>query len=95
MAATGTKGRDRSTGAQTVGEPDLAADIQQLREDVARLTEHLRETGNRSMSRAREAAMESAEEWQHDLTEAVREKPITALALAAGAGWLFAMMMRR
>jgi len=54
------------------------------------------------MSRARRAAWEqadqlrdSAEELQDDVIEAVREKPLTALALAAGAGFLLAMMMRR
>jgi ElaB/YqjD/DUF883 family membrane-anchored ribosome-binding protein len=81
---------------------DLEADIQQLRADIAQLTEHLMQVGNRSMSRARQAAWEqadhlrgSAEEFQDDVVEAVREKPLTALAIAAGAGFLLAMIMRR
>lgn len=101
MATTGAKGSKDDDAAQAEAQT-MNADIQQLREDIARLTEHLRQTGNRSMSRARQAAQEgadqfrgSAEEVQHDLTEAVREKPLTALALAAGVGFLFAMMTRR
>ncbi|WEX10043.1 hypothetical protein [Chelativorans sp. AA-79] len=81
---------------------NLEADIQQLRDDISQLTEHLMQLGNRSMFRARRAASEqadhlrgSAEEFQDDVIESVREKPITALALAAGAGFLLAMMMRR
>ena len=101
MATTGGKSTSRDTDAQRE-EPDLATDIRQLREDISKLTEHLMETGNRSMWRARRAAMEgadqlrdSAEEWQSDMAQAVREKPFTALALAAGVGWLVAMIMRR
>lgn len=101
MATTGAKGSKDSDTVQGDAQ-SINADIQQLREDIAQLTEHLRETGNRSMWRARKAAKESAEqfrgsaeEMQHDLTEAVREKPLTALALAAGVGFLFAMIMRR
>jgi len=81
---------------------NLEADIQQLRSDIAQLKDHLMQLGNRSMSRARRAAWEqadqlrdSAEEFQDDVIETVREKPLTALALAAGAGFLLAMMMRR
>lgn len=99
--ASGAKSTNRDTGARP-DDPDLTADIRQLRDDIATLTEHLKETGNRSVSRARQAARESAdqlrgsaEEWQHEMAETVREKPLTALALAAAAGWLLAMITRR
>jgi ElaB/YqjD/DUF883 family membrane-anchored ribosome-binding protein len=92
----------RQGGADAQERRDVEADIQQLKEDIARLKDHLMQVGNRSMSRARRAALEqadqlrgSAEEFQDDEIETVREKPLTALALAAGAGFLFAMMMRR
>jgi ElaB/YqjD/DUF883 family membrane-anchored ribosome-binding protein len=46
-----------------------------------------------------EAAMEdlkaNARDVEQQLTEAVREKPITSLAIAAGIGFLFAVLMRR
>lgn len=101
MATTGAK----STKDDKFPEGDAAtlnADIQQLREDIALLKEHLMETGNRSVFRARKAAKDSAEqlrgsadEFQEDIAERVREKPLTAVALAAGIGYLFAMITRR
>lgn len=46
-----------------------------------------------------EAAVEGLRSNAHDLegqlAAAVREKPVTALALAAGAGFLFALLSRR
>lgn len=80
----------------------MRSDIEQLRRDIAKLSEDLKKTGNRSMSRVRQAATESADQLrgtasdlQDDLAETVREKPLTALAMAAGVGFLFAMIMRR
>ncbi|WP_309085111.1 hypothetical protein [Chelativorans sp.] len=107
MATTGARGpKDEAQGTGNEGTSaegrNLDSDIQQLRSDIARLSEHLMQLGNRSVSQARRAALEqadqlrgTAEEFQDDVIEAVREKPITALALAAGAGFLFALMMRR
>ncbi|NMG38153.1 DUF883 family protein [Chelativorans sp. ZYF759] len=46
-----------------------------------------------------EAAMEDikaqARDVEEQLSETVREKPITSLAIAAGVGFLFAVLMRR
>jgi len=46
-----------------------------------------------------EATMEDikaqARDVEEQLTETVREKPITSLAIAAGVGFLFAVLMRR
>lgn len=101
MAATGAKSSQENTQAGAEA-GDIRADIEQLRKDIGQLSEHLLETGNRSMSRARQAASDSADQLrgtasdlQDDLTETVREKPFTALAVAAGVGFLVAMMMRR
>lgn len=92
---------------------DLEAEIARLREDVARLTEQLSTTGEHSLSAAKRAAAEGAEQLrakgeaamdtlranasdvEQQLTEAVREKPITALAIAAGVGFFFALLTRR
>lgn len=77
-------------------------DIKQLREDIARLTEHMKKLGSRSVYTAQKAAKESAqqlrgtaEDYQEELAEMVREKPLTALALAAGIGYFFALISRR
>ncbi len=93
--------------------PDLEAELAQLREDVARLTEQLAKTGEHTMSAARRAASEGAEQLrvkgeeamdalksnagdiERQVTDAVREKPLTSLAIAAGVGFFFALLSRR
>ncbi|MCO5147991.1 MAG: hypothetical protein M9895_17665 [Aquamicrobium sp.] len=92
---------------------DLEAELAQLREDVARLTEQLAKTGEHTMSAARRAATEGAEQLrvkgeeamyalksnagdiERQVTDAVREKPLTSLAIAAGVGFFFALLSRR
>ena len=98
-------------GSKTV--PELESDIEKLREDIALLTKHLKETGDHTMKGAKRAASEQAEQlraqgeaaidtarekagdMEDELVARVREKPITSLALAAGVGFLFAVIMRR
>lgn len=92
---------------------DLEAELAQLRQDVARLTEQLAKTGEHTMSAARRAATEGAEQLrvkgeeamyalksnagdiERQVTDAVREKPLTSLAIAAGVGFFFALLSRR
>jgi ElaB/YqjD/DUF883 family membrane-anchored ribosome-binding protein len=112
VAAAGKQnpGQDGET-ARTVS--DLEADIRQLREDLAKLTEQLARTGQHSFGAAKRAATESVEQLKaqgeaaidrlrgqaHDLEDElvthVREKPLTSLAIAAGVGYLLAMLSRR
>jgi len=82
--------------------PSMENDIKQLREDIAKLSEHMKKLGSRSVYTAQRAAKEgaqqlrgTAEDYQAELAEMVREKPFTALALAAGIGYLFALISRR
>jgi ElaB/YqjD/DUF883 family membrane-anchored ribosome-binding protein len=110
MATTSTKsGKDN--GARTAD--DLAADIEQLKADIAKLAEQLQETGQHSYGAARraaaegvdqlkaqgEAAMENlrarANDLEGQISDSVREKPLTSLAIAAGVGYLFALLARR
>lgn len=112
MAQTGSKaGGDINGGSRSA--EDLAADIKQLKADIAKLAEQLQETGRHSYGAARRAAnegveqlkaqseaayeglRESAGDIERQITDTVREKPITALAIAAGVGFLFALMTRR
>lgn len=53
--------------------------------------EQLRATGEAAVG----AIRANAGDIEHQLSEAVREKPITALALAAGVGFFFALLTRR
>jgi len=92
---------------------DLAADIELLKADIAKLARQLQETGEHSYGAARRAAGEgvdqlraqgevaleslrsSANDLERQITDTVREKPVTALAIAAGVGFLFALLARR
>jgi ElaB/YqjD/DUF883 family membrane-anchored ribosome-binding protein len=53
--------------------------------------ETLKVQGEEAMATARA----SAREFEDQLSETVREKPITSLAIAAGIGFLFALFTRR
>ncbi|HEU4987348.1 MAG TPA: hypothetical protein VFT89_09815 [Rhizobiaceae bacterium] len=53
--------------------------------------EHLRAQGEATI----EGLRDNARDLEVQLTGAVREKPITSLALAAGVGFLLAVIMRR
>lgn len=104
MATPGAKAsinRDKDAAGTGDGS-SMEDDIKQLREDVALLSEHIREIGGRSVYRAQKAAREgadqlrgTAEDVQEEMAEMVREKPFTAIALAAGIGYLFALISHR
>lgn len=103
MATTGARASREDNNANARSNmQDMNSDIEQLRKDIAQLTDHLKQAGYRSVSRAQRAAKDSAgqlrgtaEDFQDDMAEMVREKPMAALAMAAGVGFLLAMMMRR
>ncbi len=108
-APTAKPGKDEAKAIPT----DLEAELAQLREDVARLTDQLARTGGHTLSAARRAATEGAEQLrargeeavdalksnagdiERQVTDAVREKPLTSLAIAAGIGFFFALLSRR
>ena len=113
MAAAAGKQNLGSDGETERTASDMEADIRQLRDDIAKLTEQLAQTGQHSYGAARraaaggveqlkaqgEAAMEKLRGQAHDLedelTAHVREKPLTSLAIAAGVGYLLAILTRR
>ncbi|MGC4026600.1 MAG: DUF883 C-terminal domain-containing protein [Mesorhizobium sp.] len=53
--------------------------------------EQLRAQGDAAV----EGLRQSAEDMEAQLVSAVREKPVTSLAIAAGVGFLFALISRR
>jgi ElaB/YqjD/DUF883 family membrane-anchored ribosome-binding protein len=93
--------------------PDLEADIKQLKADIEKLTKQLAKTGEHGYGTARRAATEGVEQLraqgeaafdnlrsnardvEAQLLASVREKPVTSLAIAAGVGFLFALLARR
>jgi ElaB/YqjD/DUF883 family membrane-anchored ribosome-binding protein len=106
-------GRTQFGSANTRAPEDLAADIERLKADIAKLTEQLRQTGQHTYGAARRAAgegieqlkaqgeaayeqfRENAGDFERQLADTVREKPVTSLAIAAGVGFLLALMTRR
>ncbi len=103
-----TASSDKDAKPETAAK-DLEAEIARLREDISQLTKHLASTGKTARQAAKgsaeqlraqgEVAMEgirtNAEDAERQLIEAVREKPLKALALAAGVGFLAAVLTRR
>ncbi|TPL87163.1 DUF883 family protein [Mesorhizobium sp. B2-3-12] len=93
--------------------PDLEADIRQLKADIDKLTKQLAKTGEHGYGTARRAAAEGVEQLraqgeaafdslrgnardiEAQMLASVREKPVTSLAIAAGVGFLFALLARR
>jgi ElaB/YqjD/DUF883 family membrane-anchored ribosome-binding protein len=84
----------------------LRADIDQLTKQLAKTGEHGYGTARRAAAdgveqlRAQgEAAFDSlrsnAKDIEAQVIESIREKPVTSLAIAAGVGFLFALLARR
>jgi ElaB/YqjD/DUF883 family membrane-anchored ribosome-binding protein len=92
---------------------EMEAQIEILKQEIAKLTAQLQSSSERSMgamkamaqegmtqARARgEAAMQGirseAGDIEGEIVARVREKPVTSLAIAAGVGFLFALLSRR
>jgi ElaB/YqjD/DUF883 family membrane-anchored ribosome-binding protein len=99
---------DIPTDAQTLDSDirQLKEDIAQLAKQISAVGEHSYGAARRAAAegadrlrtqsgQALETARSSAEDFQEQLSATVREKPITALAVAAGIGYLIALLSRR
>lgn len=111
MASPATSAKVKASEERT--QADMEAEIQRLRDDVAKLKDQLREAGQHGYSAARRAASDSvdhlklrgeaamedirtqAKDYEAQISEAVREKPISSLAIAAGVGYVLALLTRR
>jgi ElaB/YqjD/DUF883 family membrane-anchored ribosome-binding protein len=105
------KSDDGEKVAKTTAE--LEADIQQLRDDIAKLSRQLAAMGEHTYGTAKRAAAEGVEQLrahgeatieslkakagdiEDQLAANVRDKPMTSLAIAAGVGFIFALLARR
>ena len=98
-------------------EPDLAAQVETLRQDIAELTKTVKlqakATASEKVSTVKTAALEkaaavktaaletkdtAAEKYKELTTSAensIREKPLTSVAVAVGAGLVLGMLTRR
>ena len=84
----------------------LKADIEKLRAQLAQTGEHGVGAARRAAAQgaeqlrakgeeAVESLRENARDIEAQITASVREKPVTSLAIAAGVGFLFALIARR
>lgn len=84
----------------------LREDVSQLTEHIRQTGGHsasaARHAASESVEQMRKqgkAAMKSlksnANDFEHELAETLRERPVTSLAIAAGVGFLLAVMWRR
>jgi ElaB/YqjD/DUF883 family membrane-anchored ribosome-binding protein len=106
-AATGKTGNDDKSAPDLEADiRQLKADLEKLAKQFATTGEHSYGTAKRVAAegadqiRAQsEAALESlrtnAKDIEAQLMTSVREKPVTSLAIAAGIGFLFALLARR
>ncbi len=108
MATTTSKSDKENTSTRDLEEDirQLREDMAQLTEHIRKTGEdsagaarHAASEGVEQMRQQGEAAAKGlksdAQDIGHELTETMRERPITSLAVAAGVGYLLAMMMRR
>ncbi|MFB9981662.1 YqjD family protein [Mesorhizobium kowhaii] len=105
-AAGKTANEGRSNSDLEADIRQLKADIDKLTKQLAKTGEHGYGTARRAATegveqlRAQgEAAFDSlrgnAKDIEAQLMASVREKPVTSLAIAAGVGFLFALLARR
>ena len=109
MATSSTKSaKDSEQAAEDLAADieQLKADIAKLARQLQETGEHsygaARRAAGEGVDQLRaqgEAAFENlrsgASDLERQITDTVREKPVTALAIAAGVGFLFALLARR
>ena len=81
---------------------DLEAEIARLRSDLASLTKQIGAAGSQSFDTAKAVAQQgvdrlrtNAQDIEEQVVARVHEKPLTALAVAAAVGYVFALINRR
>jgi uncharacterized protein YjbJ (UPF0337 family) len=70
---------------------ELADQIEAIRTDIQSLTSTVGRIANKQLSRAQDKAVEAASNAE----DAIRQNPVSAVAIAAGLGFLFGIFTRR
>jgi ElaB/YqjD/DUF883 family membrane-anchored ribosome-binding protein len=80
-----------STSPQNPDTQELANQIDAIRADIQSLTSTVGRMANKQLNRAQDKAMETANQAE----EAIRQNPLSAVAIAIGLGFLFGVFTRR
>jgi ElaB/YqjD/DUF883 family membrane-anchored ribosome-binding protein len=88
MRAGGAK---RTPGAGGRDADDLANQMDAIRADLQNLTSTVGRIAGKQVNRAQDKAIETA----YEAEEAIRRNPLSAVAIAAGLGFLFGVFTRR
>ena len=80
-----------SPSPQNPDAQELANQIDAIRADIQSLTSTVSKIANKQINRAQDKAMETATQAE----EAIKQNPLTAVAIAVGLGFLFGVFTRR
>ena len=80
-----------SPSPQNPDKKELANQIDAIRADIESLTSTVGRMANKQLSRAQDKAIETANQTE----EAIRQNPLSAVAIAVGLGFLFGVLTRR
>ena len=80
-----------SPSSQSPDAQELAGQIDAIRADIQSLTSTVSRIANKQMNRAQDKAVDAANQAE----EAIKQNPLTAVAIAIGLGFLFGVFTRR
>ena len=80
-----------SPSPQSPETQELADQIDAIRSDIQSLTSTVSRIANKQINRAQDKAVETASQAE----EAIRQNPLSAVAIAVGLGFLFGVFTRR
>jgi ElaB/YqjD/DUF883 family membrane-anchored ribosome-binding protein len=92
MASTDTDLRaGKRGGGVSQDTQELADQIDAIRADVQNLTSTVTRIANKQIGRAQDKAVEAANQAE----DAIKQNPLSAVAIAVGLGFLFGVLTRR
>jgi ElaB/YqjD/DUF883 family membrane-anchored ribosome-binding protein len=80
-----------SPSPQNPDAQELAGQIDAIRADIQSLTSTVSRIANKQVNRAQDKALDAANQAE----EAIKQNPLTAVAVAVGLGFLFGVFTRR
>jgi len=89
MSSTDTDVRSKKSASRPSEE--LTDQIDAIRADIQSLTSTVSRIANKQINRAQDKAVETASQAE----EAIRQNPLSAVAIAVGLGFLFGVFTRR